>query len=384
MTERKGISSILSRVKPVGESAKKPSNFDRLMKINPLDVEPNITTIAKQVSDQSTGTVHRNGPPETSTETGVRNRTPDEIVHRNRIPKPDAGAVHRNGPPKRSTENADRNDQKMSVNDSPCLLQEKPVIKTEKQRTLLAFLLANPSITTTHAYISETIGQRKNTVRDNLNLFEVHGLISKKTVRVPGSGVALEIRLLSTETVHRNGPPETSTETVHRNIPLKIDRKDLNLSISQEDMGIQWPNLVRCGFGLGQLAQIEGSLSRVGKPIDRIVQGLDHLEYELANDQLRDKSGQPVSDPCSWAFRALAQNGYYRRPKGYVSPEEQAAKDAEAEAKAVVAARQAAEQAQFEAWRDGLSPDELAAALRGHPGGPKDAWLKKVWRDRRN
>ena len=49
-----------------------------------------------------------------------------------------------------------------------------------------------------------------------------------------------------------------------------------------------------------------------------------------------------------------------------------------------IAARQAAEQAQFEAWRDGLSPDELADALRGHPGGPRDAWLKKVWRDRRS
>lgn len=117
---------------------------------------------------------------------------------------------------------------------------------------------------------------------------------------------------------------------------------------------------------------------------DRIVQGLDHLEYELANDQLCDKAGQPVSDPCSWVFTALARTGYYRRPKGYVSPEEQAAKDAEAEAKAVIAARQAAEQAQFEAWRDGLSPDELADALRGHPGGPKDAWLKKIWRDLRN
>ena len=381
MAERKGISSILSRVKP---AAKKPSSFDRLMKISPLDVEPNLATIAKQVSERFTGIVHRNSPPETSTEIGVRNRTPDEIVHRNRCTKPDDGSVHRIGPPDRSTGDINRNKQTMLTEETPCLLQEKPVIKTDKQRKLLVFLSANPSITTTHAYISEALGQRKNTVRDNLNLFEAHGLITKKTVRVPGSGVALEIKLRSTGNIHRNGPPETSTETVHRNVPLKIDRKDLNLSISQEDMNIQWPNLVRCGFGPGQLAQIEGSLSRVGKPTDRIVQGLDHLEYELANDQLRDKAGQPVSDPCSWAFRALAQNGYYRRPKGYVSPEEQAAKDAEAEAKAVVAARQAAEHAQFEAWRDGLSPDELADALRGHPGGPKDAWLKKIWRDRRN
>jgi hypothetical protein len=138
------------------------------------------------------------------------------------------------------------------------------------------------------------------------------------------------------------------------------------------------------GFGLDQIKQIEASLAKIGLPLDRVYQGLAHAEWELERGQMLDKDGQPVADPCSWVFAALARTGYYRRPKGYISPEEQAAKDAEAEAKAVAAARQAAEQAQFEAWRDGLSPDELADALRGHPGGPKDAWLKKIWRDRRN
>ena len=145
-----------------------------------------------------------------------------------------------------------------------------------------------------------------------------------------------------------------------------------------------WPHLVQAGFGAAQMEQNVDNLDQLGQPTDRIVAGLDHAEWELENGKMLDKDGQPVADPCSWVFTALARTGYYRRPKGYVSPEEQAAKDAEAEAKAVVAARQAAEQAQFEAWRDGLSPDELANALRGHPGGPKDAWLKKIWRDRRN
>jgi hypothetical protein len=147
-------------------------------------------------------------------------------------------------------------------------------------------------------------------------------------------------------------------------------------------MQTAWPSLARAGFGPEQLAQIETILAETGKPTDRVVQGLDHLEYELANDQLRDKAGQPVADPCSWAFRALAQNGYYRRPKGYVSPEEQAARDAEEEARDVTAARQQADQARYEAWRDGLTQDELAQAMQGHPGGPKEAWLKKVWKER--
>ena len=78
----------------------------------------------------------------------------------------------------------------------------------------------------------------------------------------------------------------------------------------------------------------------------------------------------------------MARTGYYRRPAGYVSPEEQAAKDAEEEARAVVAAQRKAEQAQFEAWRDGLSPEALQNALKGHPGGPRDAWLRNVWKER--
>ena len=164
----------------------------------------------------------------------------------------------------------------------------------------------------------------------------------------------------------------------------KIDRENLSISLSAERITLTWPNLARAGFGREQLDQITAALAELGKPTDKIVQSLDHAEWELERGQMLDKDGQPVADPCSWVFTALARTSYYRRPKGYVSPEEQAAKDAEAEAKAVIAARQAAEQAQFEAWRDGLSPDELADALLGHPGGPKDAWLKKVWRDRRN
>jgi len=176
--------------------------------------------------------------------------------------------------------------------------------------------------------------------------------------------------------------PHSTTQSATQLPFMKIDREDLNLSISSEVIQTTWPNLARCGFGVEQVQQITANLTAIGKPTDRIVQGLDHLEYELANDQLVDKSGQPVADPCSWAFRALAQNGYYRRPKGYVSPEEQAAKDAEEEARAVIAARQRAEQSQFEAWRAGLSPEELEEAMMGHPGGNKDAWLRKVWKGR--
>lgn len=100
----------------------------------------------------------------------------------------------------------------------------------------------------------------------------------------------------------------------------------------------------------------------------------------VTHGQLVDKDGQPVADPGPWAFRALAQNGYYRRPKGYVSPEEQILLDQE-EVRALLAAWKKAEQAQFEVWRDGLSPEELARAMASYPGGPKDTWLRRVWQE---
>lgn len=158
--------------------------------------------------------------------------------------------------------------------------------------------------------------------------------------------------------------------------------REKNLSISLRVLQTTWPKLAESGFGLEQVRQIVDNLTALGKPTDRILAGLDHIEFELTHDQLVDKDGQPVSDPCSWAFRALAQNGYYRRPKGYVSAEEQALRDQEEEAKAIFSARKNAEQAQFEAWQASLSPEEMADCLRDHPGGPKEAWLKHIWKEK--
>ncbi|MFU2207854.1 hypothetical protein [Solidesulfovibrio sp. C21] len=173
-------------------------------------------------------------------------------------------------------------------------------------------------------------------------------------------------------------PEPTGDPTVY-----KEDRKIENLSISSERIAMTWPNLHRAGFDREQFEQIIASLAELGKPVDKVVGSLDHAEWELTQGTMRDKEGQPVLDPCSWIFRSLARTGYYRRPKGYVSPEEQAARDAEEEARAVAAAWRKAEQTQFETWRDALSPEQLAEAMHGYPGGPRDAWLKAAWRKSR-
>jgi len=281
--------------------------------------------------------------------------------------------------------------------------QRKP-LTSPAQKTLANYFAVNGKHVATYQVISDETGIPYGSVRSVLEKFTAHGWLLK-TRWGGGRNSALELApsaflvglgsvdsavKFSSQAQQSNSAGyadsavrllNSAVELSSQNAPLmKIDREDLNLSISLEVIRTSWPNLAQSGFGVEQVNQIVANLTATGKPTSRIVQGLDHIEFELAHDQMVDKDGQKVSDPCSWAFKALAQNGYYRRPKGYVSPEEQAAKDAEEEARAVITARQKAEQVRFEAWRDGLSPDEMAKALKGHPAGPRDAWLKSVWK----
>lgn len=157
-----------------------------------------------------------------------------------------------------------------------------------------------------------------------------------------------------------------------------LDRKKKDLSISLETVQTAWPSLAKAGFGPEQIEQIHAALAQLGKPAERVVQGLDHAEWELAEGKMLDKTGQPVADPCAWVYRSLAGQGYYRRPAGYVSAEEQAERDAIVEAKALARTRENARQERFHAWAQGLSREERDKALEGRRG-PEEAWLKNVW-----
>lgn len=283
--------------------------------------------------------------------------------------------------------------------DNPGTASELWDMLTVTQKRVLRYLMGHPGEIVKYAEISRVEDLPVGTVQTVFKRLKALGVLSSRYGSrgvIKGIRFSLDKKALGgayhqaypqdDRTIYPVTYPPNSQPTnipnhppTHNSAIVLIDRQK-NLSISSEVIETTWPNLARCGFGVEQVQQITANLTAIGKPTDRIIKGLDHLEYELANDQLVDKSGQPVSDPCSWAFRALAQNGYYRRPKGYMSPDEQAAKDAEEEARAVIAARQKAEQVQYEAWRDGLSADELAAVMIGHPGGPKEQWIRTHWK----
>ena len=288
---------------------------------------------------------------------------------------------------------------------NPGIIADLWEMLTQAQRRVLAHLATHPGEILRYEGIAAATALPVGTVQ---TIFKRLKKLNVLTSHYGSRGTIKGMRFSLDKTIFQGTVPGTNPQTYPEAIPLNypptnhpsspsihqpshqpiqeapyvLIEREKNLSISLRVLQTTWPKLAETGFGLEQVRQIVDNLTALGKPTDRILAGLDHIEFELTHDQLVDKDGQPVSDPCSWAFRALAQNGYYRRPKGYVSAEEQALRDQEEEAKALLTARKNAEQAQFEAWQASLSPEELAVCLRDHPGGPKEAWLKHIWKEK--
>ena len=198
-----------------------------------------------------------------------------------------------------------------------------------------------------------------------------------------------------------NSGMEPSTEPATQsseNGPLSIlkekkERKNLSISseedasslairrleaLTEDDLAFHWPNLAKVGFGTCQIRQIIGHLTKVNISLEKIIQGLNHADWELETGTMRDKSGAPVASPVDWVFTSLSRNGYYRRPAGYVSPQEQAELDAAEEAKRRTEACEARQKAEFDAWSAVLLPEERAT-ITAPPGAfsmPEDTALR--------
>jgi hypothetical protein len=167
----------------------------------------------------------------------------------------------------------------------------------------------------------------------------------------------------------------------------KADREIVNRleAMTEDDLAFHWPNLAKVGFGTCQLRQIVERLSRVAIGAGKVMQGLTHAEWELENGVMHDKSGAPVTSPVDWVFTSLSKNGYYRRPAGYVSPQEQAEFDAVEETRRMADARKAHKEAVFDTWLADLLPEERAAITRPQTGKllmPEDIALSLHFKER--
>ena len=287
-------------------------------------------------------------------------------------------------------------------------LLPRPAHHTKNQRQLMAYLSANGNHITTYTLIAEETGIPVGTIRDVLRKFEHAGLI-RKSKHVQGGLQGL--RLTLTEAFPAPGAhparpsgasaqqPEPTVETrflKERYISSPSVNESGNgparpllspggeearfrlLALTDEDLAFYYPSVARAGFGREQLGQVLAHLERQGKSPERLFAALEHAEFEFGQGPLTDKDGQTVANPCGYLFNSLARTGYYRRPAGYVSAEEQASLDAEAEALALKEVQERAGRAAFEAWLAGLDPAALALALEGCRG-PREQWLRHYY-----
>jgi hypothetical protein len=322
---------------------------------------------------------------------GVSDRTdqPDRQTGQTDTPDCPIGLSDQTDQPDTSTGQTDRtvvpDSSRQKSGPTKIKINPRSPLATPAQAAVYRYFQINGSHVTTYDVISNEIGIPRGTVRAVVRKFEAVGIL-KKNDWWQGNTRALafafsELRETTGQSnkTHQSDTPIGHTDRTDQRPVMKIDRKK-NLSISEERIQLTWPHLARHGFGVSQVDQIVQALAELGTAPDKVVQGLHHAEWELEHGRMLDKKGVPVADPCSWVFRSLARTGYYRKPPGYVSPEEQALLDAEETAKKLAATRQRAEQAEYEAWRAGLTPEALQAAMAGYVGGPKEQWLKSHWR----
>ncbi|ACV69788.1 helix-turn-helix domain-containing protein [Desulfohalobium retbaense] len=289
------------------------------------------------------------------------------------------------------------------------LLKPKSSIRSRNQKKIFDYLQRIGSQTTTLTYISNITGVPYSTTRRIISKFKAEGLIYYRTLFVKDVGWCAKIWIINSEgeTPNRavqmsgiNGRYEWAVSNAS-----KIDRESIYLKeggvggdgqdqpdnsssssearlnqLTDEDIAFFWPKLHQSGFGAHQVQQIVQRLSKVDKKADKVIQGLDHAEWELDQGKMTDKEGNPVGNPCSYVFSSLAREGYYRRPSGYISPEEQAELDAKEEADRLQQLGKEKKESQFKAWKANLSEEELnqILACKTHKG-PTDPWLRQYW-----
>ncbi len=175
----------------------------------------------------------------------------------------------------------------------------------------------------------------------------------------------------------RPRPPVSILKQTDRQKNLSVSSENREAStailslekLTEGDILFHWPVLVQHGFGTDQIRQIITRLAQKNLGAERVMQGLAHAEWELANNCMCDKSGEPVASPLDWTFAILARQGYYPRPAGYCSPEERADLDAAEAARKRATAHQKRLNAEFEAWSVLLASDERRGIL-GAQNGP--------------
>jgi|GEM_PF-6061819 len=201
--------------------------------------------------------------------------------------------------------------------------------------------------------------------------------------------------------------PQPDTNADRYQNPVLLDRQIKNLSdsgeneeerwarrllsISTDEFQILWPRLHDERFGPDQIRQIVQHRLSFDETILDIENSLHAAEWELEHDTFPEAR----KGPCNYLFATLKSKGTWRRPVGFLTPNEQALANAKKE-KAVIRklqeldkkkskeAEQAAHDEKFEAWLTGKTSEELEeidsrCSQRLSTETTKRAWRKSYW-----
>lgn len=176
-----------------------------------------------------------------------------------------------------------------------------------------------------------------------------------------------------------------------REDPEEEQRARRLLSFSTDDFHILWPGLHREGFGPDQISQIVKHRLSFDETILDIENSLYAAEYELERESF-PKARKGV---CNYLFATLKNKGCWRRPQGFLTPNEQALANAEKERETLrklkdlehkkeKRAEQDKQDEKFEAWLAGLSDEEItrideSCALPMSTDVAKRSWRKRWW-----
>ena len=289
---------------------------------------------------------------------------------------------------------------------------------TDTQERVLDYLIRQGNVVMAIAEMAKKTGVPYGSLRRSLSGLEVLGYFKSRyfqkgkingtefTLNTAQCSAFLTAKTSQQTSEQTNGQTseQANEQTDEQTNASKIDRFRKTISIYEENKKLsgidnetfkfQYQNLDKIGFGVDQLRQIISKLEGAGKTVDRLQIALEHANYEWGRPQqlpLSDAAGNPILKPLDYVFATLARTGYYRRPEGYISPEEQAELDQEAELRALANVRERLEQAKFDAWLANLPDEELEKILEKRPGyrpgKPKGvtastaelAWLKSHW-----
>ena len=199
----------------------------------------------------------------------------------------------------------------------------------------------------------------------------------------PTTQTSMDSRMQSDE----NAPPSILKEIDRKNLSVfsksDINHTQLLEALSEEDIKLNWPKLAAAGFGTLQIRQIIRNQEKLGNGVENVFTGLTYAEWELENDKMRGKQGELVKSPLNWVFSSLVRHGCYRRPEGYISPEEQADLNRMEELKKQKETRKARIEMELQEWLAHLTPEKKYDILGGdfvaEDAVLRDHFRKNIW-----